>query len=58
LLNIVSQPQVQSLLDDARQRIAEEEGVSFRSVNGTSRSRSSVTSWRRSGRTPRCCSAA
>ena len=34
LLNIVSQPQVQSLLDDARQRISEEEGVSFRSVNG------------------------
>ena len=34
LLNIVSQPQVQSLLEDARQRISEEEGVSFRSVNG------------------------
>ncbi len=34
LLNIVSQPQVRSLLDEARQRIAEEEGVSFRSVNG------------------------
>jgi hypothetical protein len=34
LLNIVSQPQVKSLLDEARQRIAAEEGVSFRSVNG------------------------
>ena len=34
LLNIVSQPQVQSLLDQAKQRISEEEGVSFRSVNG------------------------
>ena len=34
LLNIVSQPQVQSLLDEARQRFSEEEGVSFRSVNG------------------------
>ncbi len=32
LLNIVSQPQVKSLLDEARQRIAEEEGVSFRSM--------------------------
>ena len=34
LLNIVSQPQVKSLLDEARTRIAAEEGVSFRSVNG------------------------
>ena len=34
LLNIVSQPQVQSLLEDAKQRFSEEEGVSFRSVNG------------------------
>ncbi len=34
LLNIVSQPQVQSLLEDARRQISEEEGVSFRSVNG------------------------
>ncbi|HEY0136446.1 MAG TPA: hypothetical protein VGB85_20330 [Nannocystis sp.] len=33
LLNIVSQPQVQSLLDEAKQRFSEEEGVSFRSVN-------------------------
>ena len=34
LLNIVSQPQVKSLLDEARTRIAAEEGVSFSSVNG------------------------
>ena len=34
LLNIVSQPQVKSLLDEAKQRFAAEEGVSFRSVNG------------------------
>jgi predicted nucleotide-binding protein (sugar kinase/HSP70/actin superfamily) len=32
-LSIVSQPQVQSLLDDAKQRFAEEEGVSFAAVN-------------------------
>ena len=32
-LSIVSQPQVQSLLNDAKQRFAEEEGVSFASVN-------------------------
>ncbi|MEZ4448918.1 MAG: hypothetical protein R3B09_05500 [Nannocystaceae bacterium] len=32
LLKIVSQPQVQSLLQDAERRISEEEGVSFRSV--------------------------
>ena len=34
LLNIVSQPQVQSLLEDARQRISEEEGDRCRRVNG------------------------
>ena len=33
LLNIISQPQVQSLLDDAKQKFAREEGVSFGSVN-------------------------
>jgi len=33
LLNIVSQPVVQSLLEDAERRISEEEGVSFRSLN-------------------------
>ncbi len=33
LLNIISQPQVQSLLDDAKQKFAQEEGVSFGSVN-------------------------
>lgn len=32
-LSIVSQPQVQSLLADAKQRFAEEEGVSFHAVN-------------------------
>lgn len=32
LLNIISQPQVQSLLDEAKQKFAQEEGVSFRSV--------------------------
>ena len=33
LLNIISQPQVQSLLDDAKQKFAQEEGVSFGAVN-------------------------
>ncbi|MCA9638596.1 MAG: 2-hydroxyglutaryl-CoA dehydratase, partial [Myxococcales bacterium] len=33
LLKIVSQPEVKSLLEDAERRIAEEEGVSFRTVN-------------------------
>ncbi|MCA9661958.1 MAG: hypothetical protein KC486_26705, partial [Myxococcales bacterium] len=33
LLKIVSQPEVQSLLQDAERRISEEEGVSFRAVN-------------------------
>lgn len=33
LLNIISQPQVQSLLDEAKQQFAREEGVSFGSVN-------------------------
>jgi predicted nucleotide-binding protein (sugar kinase/HSP70/actin superfamily) len=42
-LSIVSQPQVQSLLDDAKQRFAEEEGVSFAASTCTSRSRSSMT---------------
>ncbi|HEY8380363.1 MAG TPA: hypothetical protein VIK91_27955 [Nannocystis sp.] len=32
-LKILSQPQVKSLLDEARQKFAEEEGVSFGSVN-------------------------
>jgi predicted nucleotide-binding protein (sugar kinase/HSP70/actin superfamily) len=32
-LHIVSQPQVQALLNEARQRISEEEGISFGSVN-------------------------
>jgi hypothetical protein len=59
LLNIVSQPQVQSLLDEARQRISAEEGVSFRSVNGHFKKpveHDFVAPDR--GRTPRCCSAA
>ncbi|MFO0632133.1 MAG: hypothetical protein U0168_04705 [Nannocystaceae bacterium] len=33
LLRVIQQPVVQQLLDEARQRIATEEGVSFRSIN-------------------------
>lgn len=33
LLNIISQPQVQSLLEEAKHKFAEEEGVSFGAVN-------------------------
>ncbi|MBX7080824.1 MAG: 2-hydroxyglutaryl-CoA dehydratase [Nannocystaceae bacterium] len=34
LLRVIQQPVVQQLLDEARERIATEEGVSFRSING------------------------
>ncbi len=33
LLKVIQQPQVQQLLDEAQQRIAKEEGVSFKSIN-------------------------
>jgi predicted nucleotide-binding protein (sugar kinase/HSP70/actin superfamily) len=33
LLKVIAQPEVQQLLDQARERFSEEEGVSFRSVN-------------------------
>lgn len=33
LLNVIQQPAVQQLLDEARERFSEEEGVSFQSVN-------------------------
>ncbi len=33
LLNVIQQPQVQSLLDEAREQIEREEGVSFRTIN-------------------------
>lgn len=34
LLRVIQQPVVQQLLDEARERISAEEGVSFRSING------------------------
>jgi predicted nucleotide-binding protein (sugar kinase/HSP70/actin superfamily) len=33
LLKVIAQPEVQQLLDQARERFSEEEGVSFRSIN-------------------------
>ncbi|MCA9708267.1 MAG: hypothetical protein KDK70_20620, partial [Myxococcales bacterium] len=33
LLEVIAQPEVQQLLDEARERFSQEEGVSFRSVN-------------------------